>query len=408
MAPRAAANPAALSGTGEKAATTRALCLAALRDLGEATVTDVASRTGLSRPTVEAALSRLATGQLVEHQVDHVQSGEAGGRPARVSRFRAQNGYVAGLDLSGSSVRVRIADLAGQVVGAPRPTVGCPTSERPDLDGVGEALDLALHDCGLDRSAVRALGIGLPGIVRLDGTLVTSPSVASWTGTNIRERLAEHLELPVTVDNDLSMAAVGESRLGALRGAHTGVYVLTWHHVSARITIDGAVLRGRNDTAGEVGLLRSFSGTAYPAGPLTTATASFAVSLDRLADDPADPDGIRALQDLTTAMTPAVAALLLAVDPDRVVLGGALGRYAHLIVPLLTRSVSSFIEGGYGPRPQFTGSDLEDSGVCIGGIHRAFEAFSTEIYGNPAVIPPALTAPDAITSDAVPARRIDA
>src|SRR3954451_21587726 len=89
------------------------LVLNAVRDRGPARVTELVTRTGLSRPTVDAvADDLLRLGWLEETYPDRPRRG----RPARNLAFRADAGYVAGVDIGEIKVRVAVADLAGTVV----------------------------------------------------------------------------------------------------------------------------------------------------------------------------------------------------------------------------------------------------------------------------------------------------
>lgn len=364
----------------------RSLCLAAIRGLGAATVSDIATLTGLSRPTVEVALAQLADGDVVEHAEQPVQP-RGGGRPARLSRFRADRGLVAGLDIVGESIEVVVTDLAGRQVAASSGRHPSPRSAAPDPALVRTALHETMRDAGLDRSLLRAVGVGMAGIVQPDGTAVTA-GVVPWMGTNVADSLRVTLGVPLTVDNDLSLAALAESRLGALAHARVGVYVQTWHHVSARVTIHGEVLRGRHHRAGEVGLLHSFSDIDIPEGEFAVALRPVDAALERLRSDSADAMGREALDRICAAMTPAVAALVLSVDPDVVVLGGPLGRHADLISPVLTPLVNDFSDIALDV--VITRSDLAGRAVAVGAALQAFEDFSEQVYGTSGVVPPEL------------------
>ncbi|WP_328459627.1 ROK family protein [Streptomyces sp. NBC_00448] len=372
---------------GKRTIGSRALCIAAIRDLGRATIAEIAARARLSRPTVEAALADLTSDGLVEAEADQVQHGETGGRPARQSRFRAETGVVVGVDLSASEMHVLLTDLAGRTLAMG--SSGQPTCSdaRPDPSRVVSVVDDALGRAGFTRADLRAVGIGTAGLVTPSGEALTSP-VRSWNGTNLQDRFTALLGVPVIVDNDLSLAAAAESRFGALEGAGTGVYALTWHHVSARITVDGTVLRGRHNSAGEVGLLRSFSDIEFPIGPLNEAVSQIARPLERLLADPTDAEGRRTQQALVSAMTPAIGALVLAVDPDVVVLGGELARFGDLIASDLATAVGEFTDGAGELDVVITPTSLGRHGVCVGAVHRAFENFSGAIYGTEEVAPP--------------------
>lgn len=384
------------TGSGaSKDASTRSVCLAAVRDLEQATVTDIASRSGLSRPTVTAALTWLAARGLVDEAEQLVQPQGGGGRPARLTRFRPEGGVVAGVDVVGPCVEVVVTDLSGRQVAASTAEHASPRTQDPDPALVRDALHAVLADAGVDPSLLRAVGVGMAGLVQRDGVALTSPLVASWAGRDVRADLHRVLGVPVVVDNDLSLSALAESRLGATAHAPVGAFIQTWHHVSARVTIDGAVLRGRRNSAGEVGLLRSFTDIDVPDGGLGVALPPVDADLQRLHDEPDDPAGAAALERLVAAMTPAVTALVLTVDPDVVVLGGTLGRHAGLVAPLLAARVEDFTHGGPELAVRIVGSELGSCATAVGAVHQAFETFSAQVYGVAGVTPPVPCRPPA-------------
>ncbi|MDN5796372.1 MAG: ROK family protein [Intrasporangium sp.] len=378
-----------MSQAPTQASPTRAAALAAVRDRGHATVTDLAVETGLSRPTVEAALAQLKPTGLVRLDTRRVQVGEHGGRPARAYSFRPDRGLVVGLDLSRAEAVVLVSDLSGRVLtsaGRGRPS---PSDADPDLAPVADLVREALEGIGQTMADVRAVGLGVGGLVDEKGVLTASPTVRGWRDVNLGEQLTRLLHVPVLVDNDLALAATAEAQLGSLAGAHCGVYALTWHHVSARITIDGEVLRGRHHQAGEVGLLNSFREIQMPPGDMLEAAAVISAELDQLRHDTSHEAGTTALTHLVDAMTPGIAALVLAVDPDVVVLGGQLGSYADLIAPRLARSVGGFASG-FALDVQITASTLGPGAVALGALHQAFTMFSNEIYVTSGVPAPKL------------------
>src|SRR4051812_13288343 len=94
-----------------------ARCALALRDGGRGTVAQVAGRTGLSRPTVEAALTLMSERRLVREVEEHTLGGRAAGRPARLYEFVGTAGFLMGVDVGIHRIRVAIVDLAGALVG---------------------------------------------------------------------------------------------------------------------------------------------------------------------------------------------------------------------------------------------------------------------------------------------------
>ncbi|MFE7408126.1 ROK family protein [Isoptericola sp. NPDC057559] len=364
-----------------------AQCLASLRDQGRVTISDLAERTGLSRPTVTAALGELMESGLAVEQ----EARAASGRPARTYSPVAGSPVVVGVDLTRSAVRIVVADRTGRVLGRQDAEIAPPTTAQPSLAPVRALLQQTLERAGHRPSNVAAIGVAVAGLIDEDGILVSAPQITAWNGRDVAAMFTESFGSPVVVDNDLSLAAEAESRGGALADAETGVYALTWHHVSARVTADGHVLRGRRGRAGEVGLLRAFSDVEVPPGTLLEAVPRVGAQLRRLRDDPADLSGLAALESLSAAMAPALAALLLTVDPDVIVLGGELGEFADLVAGPLADGIRTAVTGiQAGPR-LIRGGELGADAAVLGALGLAFTKHSTRIYGLPDVPAPLVT-----------------
>ncbi|WP_344248590.1 ROK family protein [Isoptericola hypogeus] len=330
---------------------------------------------------------KLADVGLVEHRVDSVQPHQAGGRPARVSRFRPDAGYVAGVDLVGTTVKVALADLSGTWIHTGAAELATPTSANPSLDPVVTAVHAVLDDAGADGRLLKAVGVGTSGVVRADGTMMTSPFVRPWVERNIRDELTALIGVPVTVDNDLTLAAFAESRMGALRDTGTALYAETFHNMAVRVVIDGNVVRGRRRVAGELGVLKVFNAEGYRLETYFDDLARFEVALLALRDGSTDPSHLSLRDELVASMAKPLAAMTLAVDPDVIALGGRLGRFADALVPQLIESLHDASIRGPVLDTRIVGAELGRAGILVGAIDQAFALHAAEIYGLP-VDPP--------------------
>lgn len=364
-----------------------AQCLVALRDQGSATIGQLSASTKLSRPTIAAVLEELQAKGLVEQD----ESKAAPGRPARTFHLTPGRTILVGLDLSRRTVHAVIADRTGRVILQPRTNLASPTNAQPDLEALRQFVVDAVAQSGRGMADVAGIGVAVAGLLDENGVMISAPQVHAWTGKNIAEMLGALFGRPTTVDNDLALAADGELRAGALRDVETGAYVLTWHHVSARVTSAGKVVRGRRGRAGEVGLLNSFSNAITPKGELISAVEGVGARIRRLADDPNDADALDAVQTLSEAMAPSVAALILTVDPDCVVLGGELGQYAWAITGPLEKQIRASLNGIDISGNDIRGPELGEYSATLGALGAAFETFSTEVYGYRDVLAPVTT-----------------
>src|SRR5699024_6489250 len=100
---------------GPVGSSTAVRCAVALRDQGCATISQIAQRTGLSRPTAQTALTQLTQRGLVAESETRTSGGRGAGRPARLYQFVATTGHLLGVDVGSRSARLALVDLSGQL-----------------------------------------------------------------------------------------------------------------------------------------------------------------------------------------------------------------------------------------------------------------------------------------------------
>ncbi|WP_018533996.1 MULTISPECIES: ROK family transcriptional regulator [unclassified Streptomyces] len=354
--------------------------LRALRQESPQTVSGLAGATGLSRPTVEALVEELATqGWIAE--ADIPATGRAPGRPARRFRFRAEAGHVVGVDIGLKKIVLLLARLDGEVVARQR------ESFDPELTGA-ERIELLrgrlrrfLAEQGLAPHDVWTLGIGVPGMVDRTGR-IRSVIVPDWTDLDLARRLAD--DFPgtdrVLVENDVNLAVLAEHWRGAARLADDVACVLLGPRISCGLMIDGRLHRGRRGGAGELGILPQLGvdeaekGFAWTGERLPGESETDALA--RAVRD-GDPEALAVLDRFLAGVAPAVAALVLALDPELVVLTGALAPVGEPLTPLLTERLEPLTLHV----PRIAVSTLGREGVALGAVRRALDAAEAHLPG---------------------------
>lgn len=316
-----------------------AVVLHALRATDCATLTEITRVTGLSRPTVEGVVEDLiGAGLVVEKAAE--EAARRQGRPARRFRFRAEAGHLLGLEIGAHRVAVLLADLDGRVLGAQAKDVdeSAPADER--LERLRTAVAELLRRAGVPRSSLRAVGVGTPGIVEADGTVRLGTALPEWTGLRLGERLSRSFKCPVLVENDANAAAVAEHWKGSATESDDVVFVLAGLSPGAGSLIGGRLHRGYGGAAGEIGALHLLgrgvtpetllSTTDEPLHPLDEQAVAEVFTQARRGDQQARAAVERFLQRLVHD----VAALVLALDPELVVIGGWAAGLDGVLEPL--------------------------------------------------------------------------
>jgi glucokinase-like ROK family protein len=227
------------------------LVLGLLRAAGPITRAELARRTGLSRKVVTQRVDELiASGLAEEGEIGR----STGGRAPREVRFRADAAHVLVAELAATSITVGLADLGGTILTEMHE--GADPAAGPDatLEHVEELFDKLLSARSPQSAPVRGIGIGIPGPVAIDtGRPVGALSVPEWADYAVRDRLSTRYDVPVCVDNDANLMALGELRAGLARGHDDVLFIKVGRGIGGAVISSGALHRGAQGFAGEFG-----------------------------------------------------------------------------------------------------------------------------------------------------------
>ncbi|MDQ0297012.1 putative NBD/HSP70 family sugar kinase [Streptomyces sp. DSM 41037] len=358
-----------------------AVVLHALRGTECATLTEITRVTGLSRPTVEGVVEGQIEAGLVVEVAAEEGAARRQGRPARRFRFRAEAGYLLGLEIGSHRVSAVLSDLDGRLLGtAQKPVLAsAPADER--LERLRATVADLLRRAGVSRQAVRAVGVGSPGIVEADGTVRLGTALPEWTGLELGERLRRSFRCPVLVENDANTAAVAEHWKGAAVGSDDVVYVMAGLSPGAGSLIGGRLHRGFGGAAGEIGALHLLGQEETPEILLSTngeplhpldeqaVAAVFADARD------GDAQAQAALDRFVRRLVHDVAALVLALDPEVVVIGGWAAGLDGVLEPLREELARYCLR-----TPRVALSVLGEAAVATGALRLALDHVEEQLF----------------------------
>src|SRR5947208_10860057 len=183
---------------------------------------EISRRSGISKPTVSLALQSLLQAELVRETTERP---DGPGYGAVYFEPVAEAAVVLGLDLGARFVRGAVCDLAGNV--RARQDVELTVAEVAGAVEAIERLGAALLGAsGLDRDRVDGVVVGVPGVVESGtGVLRLAENVAGLEGRAFADELRNALGLPVTLENDIHLAALGEQWQGVARGVDDFVFL---------------------------------------------------------------------------------------------------------------------------------------------------------------------------------------
>ncbi|MGK5729802.1 ROK family protein [Streptomyces sp. URMC 124] len=345
------------------------------------TLTDLVKVTGLSRPTVEGVVEGLMESGLVVEAPAGEGEARRQGRPARRFRFRVEAGHLLGIEIGPHRIAALMSDLSGRVMGSASMDVPetAPADER--LDRVKDAVADLLARSGVPRSGLRAVGVASPGIVEADGTVRLGTALPGWTGLPLGERLRRSFRCPVLVENDANAAAVAEHWKGAATGSDDVVFVLAGLSPGAGSLIGGRLHRGFGGAAGEIGALHLLgreatpeevlSTTGEPLHPLDEAQVARVFALAREGDEQA----AAAVERFMRRLVHDVAALVLALDPELVVVGGWAAGLSGVLEPLRKELARYCLRP-----PQVVQSMLGEAAVATGALRLALDHVEKQLF----------------------------
>ncbi|SDK20743.1 Sugar kinase of the NBD/HSP70 family, may contain an N-terminal HTH domain [Streptomyces indicus] len=357
------------------------MVLHALQGADSATLTEITRVTGLSRPTVEGVVEGLIEAGLVVEAPVEEGAARRQGRPARRFRFRAEAGHLLGLEIGPHRVAAVLSDLDGKVLGAGQKEVDETASSDERLERLRTCVAELLRRAGIARGSLRAVGVGSPGIVEADGTVRLGTALPGWTGLPLGERLRRSFKCPVLVENDANAAAVAEHWKGVARDSDDVVFVLAGLSPGAGSLIGGRLHRGYGGAAGEIGALHLLGREVTPETLLST-TDEPLHPLDEQAVTEVfrharegDVGAKAAVERYTQRLVHDVAALVLALDPELVVIGGWAAGLDDVLEPL-RRELTRFCLRP--PRVEL--SMLGEAAVATGALRLALDHVEGELF----------------------------
>ncbi len=365
---------------GVRERNTRAV-LDALRERRPASRADLAFSTGLSKPTVSGALRTFESAGLVR---EYGRTTGRRGPSASLYDLVADAVLVLGIDIGAHYLRAVLADLDGSPV--QEMTLRLTRAHADEvLGGVREVRRRIA--ARIDRTALAV--VGSPGVVDpASGRISAAPNIESWEGLLAEDILSGALGLPVRVDNDVNLAALGERKAGGGRDAESFAYLSIGSGLGAGIVLHGRLHRGATGAAGEIGFLpigadpfdassrhhggamearlssRALVELAERLATSTTSALTAPSDVESLFDAARAGDGLgRAVVSYTARETAVcVAALTSVVDLELVLLGGGIGINGELLLPDVRAATAELVPAP----PQIKCATLGDRAVRVG------------------------------------------
>ncbi|NHC14273.1 ROK family transcriptional regulator [Motilibacter deserti] len=390
--------PAGAGDLGALRAANQGRVIAALREHRALSRADIARVTGLSPSTVSSLVKDLVDGGLVApgtatgrgpgHDPERGR-----GRPGAVLTLAAPRGAVLGVDFGHGHIRVAVASLAGDVLDERAVTLDVDSAAATALDTARDLVSAALATVDVPVQDVRSVVLGVPAPVSPEtGALQSNSILPGWTGLLPGEELSRRVGLPVRVENDANLGAVGEMRYGAGQGYADLVFVKLSTGIGAGLVLDGRLRRGTRGIAGEIGhvqvredgdicrcgsrgcletvvgvggLLRSLQATRWE---LQTVEDLLALVARR------DPGALRLLDDAGRAVGRTLGDLCNLLEPQAVLLSGELSQAGEPLLQSVRQAIFRYAQPGITSDLVVALGELGDRAAVLGAVGLALDA----------------------------------
>jgi glucokinase-like ROK family protein len=212
---------------------------------------DLARHLAITRSAVTSIVNDLISAGIVREAEDGPATG---GRRPILLELNPQRGKFVGIDIGATHVGFLVTDFACRVLYEMERSFDISTAPDLGLRQIDQYLKEVLAELSMQLSEVLAIGVGIPGPVVADrGLVISPPLMPGWDNYPIRDQLEQMWRVPVSLNNDAELGALGEWAYGAGRGERHLAYIKVGSGIGAGLLIDGKIFRGATGSAGEIG-----------------------------------------------------------------------------------------------------------------------------------------------------------
>jgi len=297
--------------------------------------------------------------------------------------------WVIGIDLGGSKIALGLVSPDDQILSRRR----IDTDADEGVESVTARISAQVDSLILDLpggETIAGVGIGAPGPVdHVSGDLHTLVNLPGISNTPFRKILHEKLSLPVKLDHDAKVAALGEFHFGAGRDRDSMIYIVIGTGVGAAIIYEGSLIYGESNSAGESGHMTvdpngrlCHCGSrgcleTYTSGPALARQYALAqgetitgaeVTRRAAAGDAA---ALRVLREAGRALGIAIASMAMTLNIEQFVIGGGVASAGDLLLDPARESLKDYCFESVAARIKVTASSLGEDAALLGAAFMA-------------------------------------
>lgn len=354
--------------------------------------------TGLSKATVSSLVAELVESGCVKF-IGENPSERAGRREVLID-IDPRKASAVSVEIGIGKISVLAADLAGETFLRKDANFDPSLSAGKVIAKAAKMAISAAAEAEAINGNVAGVSVAVPGAVDIEtGNVLFAPNLG-WRNMPTLARLRTKINHPVLVDNEASLAALGEHFFGAAKGFREVLYISAGAGLGGGLIVEGDIYRGSSGTAGEFGHMTvDINGKTCSCGKrgcwetIANESALFA-EFRRLApgtkkgENPAqmidrilvaagndERPGVDALAILAHSLAIGIDSLIKCFDPERVVLGGTLSSLSDILIPMITAEIRVRPIFGLGHSADVVAAEFGPDAALKGGVARVIRSF---------------------------------
>lgn len=311
------------------------------------------------------------------------------------------NQWFIGVDIGGTSIKMAFIDQFGEIVTKWEIATNCENEGKEITSDIRKAIFNKVDVLNKPKEKLAGIGVGTPGFINIDTGFVFKSVNIGWTDFPLKERLEVETGLPVVVDNDANLAALGEMWRGAGNGAKNLLAVTLGTGVGGGLITNGQILHGVNGTAGEIGHITSLAKGGAPCNcgktgcleTIASATGVVRIAVERVKGHPeselatiynrqknltakevfdqakaGDKLALEVVDEMSFHLGLAIANLANATNPEKIVIGGGVSKAGDFLIKNINKHFKEYALPRVAAGAEITVATLGNDAGVIGAV----------------------------------------
>ena len=162
-----------------------------------------------------------------------------------------------GIDVGGTNVKIALVDDNGKIIYSNSVPTYAKMGYEYTVNNIKQAIRDLMKETNTTTSDIEGIGFDFPGQVDCKtGVVKLAPNIPGWVNVPIAQMIEDEFHIPTRIDNDVRCAALGELKFGAGRGCENFICITVGTGIGSGIVINGKVVRGATNAAGELGHIK--------------------------------------------------------------------------------------------------------------------------------------------------------